>query len=202
MPRSASVGGLAKRGVIPRKQFYNKMFVFNTVILVGAAACNAALIIFLPTMWTTNGTNAIAAEILDNHLHALQPGHLIDVESSYQHTVKPWFQGKTDFSPPVPDLTNDGFVLGLLLRAGRHALTVGRRAGVCLRWRPAWAIGRGAGCAIGGGPGRSIHGGANLAPGGARCSTHAMGAPGRAAPDTTSRSSGCAKLEVEGAHEE
>ena len=33
MPRSASVGGLAKRGVIPRKQFYNKMFVFNTVIL-------------------------------------------------------------------------------------------------------------------------------------------------------------------------
>jgi hypothetical protein len=33
MPRSASVGGLAKRGVIPRKQFYIKMFVFNTVIL-------------------------------------------------------------------------------------------------------------------------------------------------------------------------
>ena len=34
MPRSASVGGLAKRGVIPRKQFYIKLFVFNTVILV------------------------------------------------------------------------------------------------------------------------------------------------------------------------
>jgi hypothetical protein len=34
MPRSASVGGLAKRGVIPRKQFYIKLLFFNTVILV------------------------------------------------------------------------------------------------------------------------------------------------------------------------
>jgi anti-sigma factor RsiW len=83
----------------------------SAVALVGAAACIAALIIFMPTMWTTNGTSAIAAEILDSHLRALQPGHLYDVESSDQHTVKPWFQGKTDFSPPVPDLTNDGFTL-------------------------------------------------------------------------------------------
>jgi anti-sigma factor RsiW len=83
----------------------------SAAALAGAAACIAALVIFLPRIWTTNGTTAIAAEILDNHLRALQPGHLIDVESSDQHTVKPWFQGKTDFSPPVPDLTNDGFVL-------------------------------------------------------------------------------------------
>jgi hypothetical protein len=38
MPRSASVVGLAKRGVIPRKQFYMKLFFFNTVILVAEAA--------------------------------------------------------------------------------------------------------------------------------------------------------------------
>ena len=83
----------------------------DSVVLIGAVACIAALIISVPRMWTTNGPNFIAGEILDSHLRALQPGHLFDVESSDQHTVKPWFQGKTDFSPPVPDLTNDGFTL-------------------------------------------------------------------------------------------
>jgi anti-sigma factor RsiW len=78
--------------------------------IMGAAACIALLVLVLPAM-RTGGNNAIAAEILDGHLRALQPGHLFDVQSSDQHTVKPWFQGKTDFSPPVPDLTNDGFVL-------------------------------------------------------------------------------------------
>jgi anti-sigma factor RsiW len=60
---------------------------------------------------TGSGTDAIAAEMLDNHLRALQPMHQVDVPSSDQHTVKPWFQGKIDFSPPVPDLSKDDFIL-------------------------------------------------------------------------------------------
>lgn len=53
----------------------------------------------------------IQSELVSAHLRSLQAGHLTDVLSTDQHTVKPWFNGRLDVAPPVIDLTAQGFTL-------------------------------------------------------------------------------------------
>ncbi len=56
-------------------------------------------------------SDAIAETIVDAHIRSLMPGHLTDVVSTDQHQVKPWFNGRVDLSPAVPNLDSAGFLL-------------------------------------------------------------------------------------------
>ena len=83
--------------------------------LAGAFAL-LALISISGWQWTArlrapSSDQRIAAEVFSSHVRSLEGNHLMDVASTDQHTVKPWFDGKLDFSPPVEDLASDGFPL-------------------------------------------------------------------------------------------
>jgi anti-sigma factor RsiW len=80
---------------------------------VAAAACLLLTMGFLwsSSRWALDQSNRQVAEVLSDHLRSLQAEHLMDVPSTDQHTVKPWFAGRLDFSPPVHDLKADGFPL-------------------------------------------------------------------------------------------
>ena len=70
--------------------------------------------------------DSIASQVVASHVRSLQPGHLTDIVSTNQHNVKPWFNGRTDVSPSVPDLTSHDFAL----IGGRLDYVNGRSAAV------------------------------------------------------------------------
>ncbi|OYV02420.1 MAG: anti-sigma factor [Burkholderiales bacterium PBB5] len=79
--------------------------------LAGFAAGALVVGTLLPVVNRLGRDEPQEAELVSNHVRALQIGPLTEVVSTDRHTVKPWFQGKLDYAPPVMDLSTDGFPL-------------------------------------------------------------------------------------------
>src|SRR5579862_6393472 len=93
---------------VPQRAAWNWNWL--TTAMSGAFAVCLALLLTV-TVFRQSSDQSLVREVVSSHIRSLMASHALDVVSTDQHTVKPWFNGKLDFSPPVKDLVAQGFPL-------------------------------------------------------------------------------------------
>jgi len=96
-----------------RREAKSSRHILSPWLTFATGAAFAAILLGFVFFQTTRAarTNAIVDQVVANHVRSLLAAQLVDVVSSDQHAVKPWFDGKIDFAPEVRDLSTDGFPL-------------------------------------------------------------------------------------------
>jgi anti-sigma factor RsiW len=97
--------------IAPRQFFQTSRRSFFGGLAMGSALSAAIAATLVVGVFRSDQNQQVADEVVSAHIRSLQAGHLMDVETSDQHTVKPWFDGRVDVAPPVIDLTAQGFTL-------------------------------------------------------------------------------------------
>jgi anti-sigma factor RsiW len=110
----ASLGKAVERSLERRGRvrsaapWWTNRWLVAAAALIGLAIIATGVVRLLPR---SRVSEPLVAEVVAGHIRSLMANHLADVASTDQHTVKPWFAGKLDFSPPVRDLSGEGYPL-------------------------------------------------------------------------------------------
>jgi anti-sigma factor RsiW len=92
----------------PRRRWFD--FGWRTASVSFALGLACAFVV-LPVLQRMDLNEPVDADLVSDHVRALQAGTLTEVTSTDRHTVKPWFQGRLDYAPPVFDFAGAGFPL-------------------------------------------------------------------------------------------